>query len=82
MQKKELELMSCQIFKGGASATDAQRAQAYVYAADNGACIAQCSYGNTSIITDDQTYINGNEENKIKACVIDADTAACVSVRP
>ena len=64
--KDGVKLMSCQIFKGGASATDAQRAQAYVYAADNGACIAQCSYGNTSIITDDQTYINGNEENKIK----------------
>lgn len=59
-----VRIMSCQIFKAqdinGASytykASDAGCALAFIYAADNGACIAQCSYGNTDIITDDETY--------------------------
>lgn len=59
-----VRLMSCQIFAGDNGANDAERAAAYTYAADNGACIAQCSYGNTEIITDDQTYINGSKDIK------------------
>lgn len=39
-----VRLMSCQIFEGGASTMDAS-AVAFQYAADNGACIAQCSWG-------------------------------------
>ena len=39
-----VRLMSCQIFEGGESTLDAS-AIAFVYAADNGACIAQCSFG-------------------------------------
>lgn len=54
-----VRLMSCQIFEGSSYTTDAQSAAAFIYAADNGACIAQCSYGNYNVITDDDTYING-----------------------
>lgn len=39
-----VRLMSCQIFEGGASTLDAS-AVAFKYAADNGASIAQCSFG-------------------------------------
>lgn len=39
-----VRLMSCQIFEGGASTLDAS-AKAFKYAADNGASIAQCSFG-------------------------------------
>lgn len=56
-----VRLMTCQIFQGNAYCTDAQSAAAFIYAADNGACIAQCSYGNHNIITDDDTYLNGGE---------------------
>ncbi len=59
-----VRLMSCQIYNGSDYCTDAQTATAYVYAADNGACIAQCSYGNRNIITNDELYINGNDEIK------------------
>lgn len=59
-----VRIMSCQIFKAQdingisytSKASDAGCALAFIYAADNGACIAQCSYGNTEIITDDETY--------------------------
>ena len=39
-----VRMMSLQIFEGGASTLDAS-AKAFVYAADNGASIAQCSFG-------------------------------------
>ena len=39
-----VRMMSCQIFKGGTSTLDAS-AIGFVYAADNGASIAQCSFG-------------------------------------
>ncbi len=63
-----VRLMSCQTFDYDSifgtllSTTDSQVAAAYIYAADNGACIAQCSYGNANVITDDETYINGNDQ--------------------
>ncbi len=57
-----VRLMSCQIFEGNSVTTDAQSAAAYIYAADNGACIAQCSYGNRNIIKSDEVYVNGSEE--------------------
>ena len=62
-----VRLLSCQIFDRKGSATDSQRAAAYKYAADMGACIAQCSYGNSDIITRDDIYINGDDsdDNKI-----------------
>lgn len=45
-----VRLMGCQIFTGGQSSNTAAAAIAFVYAADNGAHIAQCSFG----------YQNGN----------------------
>lgn len=63
-----VRLMTCQIFEGNKAAGDAQSAAAFIYAADNGACIAQCSYGTSGIITEDDIYINGNNQigsNKI-----------------
>ena len=60
-----VRLMTCQIFNGTAAASDAQNAAAFIYAADNGACIAQCSYGTSSVIKDDNTYINGNKDADI-----------------
>ena len=40
-----VRLMTCQIFEGSSYGTDAQNAAAFIYAADNGAHIAQCSFG-------------------------------------
>ncbi len=60
-----VRMMSCQIYDKLLPASDPQRAAAFVYAADNGACIAQCSYGNTNIITSDDVYINGDKEADI-----------------
>ena len=60
-----VRLMTCQIFNGSAAASDAQNAAAFIYAADNGACIAQCSYGTNQVITSDDVYINGNKDKKI-----------------
>ena len=66
-----VRLMSCQIFEGTSGTSDAQSAAAFIYAADNGACIAQCSYGNQNIITDDATYINGDEDKKISGASLE-----------
>ena len=57
-----VRLMTCQIYEGSSYCVDAQAAAAFIYAADNGACIAQCSYGHHNIITSDFDYINGNDE--------------------
>lgn len=56
-----VRLMTCQIFQGNSYCADAQNAAAFIYAADNGACIAQCSYGNSNIIKYDDLYLNGGE---------------------
>ena len=40
-----IRLMTCQLFSGNASGGTLNRAQAYKYAADMGACILQCSFG-------------------------------------
>ena len=40
-----VRIMSCQIFEGGVSTNLDASGQAFVYAADNGASIAQCSFG-------------------------------------
>lgn len=52
-----VRLMSCQIRNGNDGSTDSERAAAYIYAADNGACIAQCSYGWAEIIRSDEDYL-------------------------
>lgn len=54
-----VRLMSCQVFYGenGAKCSDAETAMGFIYAADNGACIAQCSWGHTSeILKEDKDY--------------------------
>ena len=54
-----VRLMCCQIFDGGYSSGDASVSQALMYAADNGACIAQCSYGYpVSYFSCDNEYID------------------------
>ena len=58
-----VRLMSCQIFYGedGAKASDIEAALGFTYAADNGACIAQCSWGHTSeMLKHDQEYIDAS----------------------
>ncbi len=39
-----VKIMSCQVFDGDDGGYASQTAKAFIYAADNGACIAQCSY--------------------------------------
>ena len=54
-----VRIMSCQVFEGGISGGDSEMANAIIYAADNGACIAQCSYGyNANTFASDNAYIN------------------------
>ena len=59
-----VRLMSCQIFMGtglnAQSCSDAQSAAAFIYAADNGACLANCSYGDQNIIRTDDEYLNNS----------------------
>ena len=52
-----VRLMSCQIFTAGTSSNINSAAIAFVYAADNGAHIAQCSFGyQNSTYTSDMEY--------------------------
>lgn len=52
-----VRLMSCQLFAGSGTATVDGRARSYKYAADNGACILQCSFGVTAgTYTSDSHY--------------------------
>ena len=71
-----VRLMTCQIFQGNSYCADAQNAAAFIYAADNGACIAQCSYGNSNIITYDDLYINGGEVGSLKINSASLENAA------
>lgn len=71
-----VRLMTCQIFQGSSYCADAQNAAAFIYAADNGACIAQCSYGNANIITSDDIYINGGEDGGVKINASPLENAA------
>ena len=71
-----VRLMTCQIFQGSSYCTDAQNAAAFIYAADNGACIAQCSYGNSNMITSDDLYINGGELDGVKINASTLENAA------
>ena len=52
-----VRLMSCQIFEGNNGGTSYTTAIAFQYAADNGACIAQCSFGyDNGSFTSDADY--------------------------
>ena len=84
-----VRIMSCQIFKKGAKASDATVADAFIYAADNGASIAQCSYGSVGgAIMSDQEYIDGIEdysnpaplEYKALQYFMDPDNSNCPAV--
>ena len=53
-----VRIMNCQIFEGGMAGGDRHMSEALIYAADNGACIAQCSYGyNANTFESDNAYI-------------------------
>ena len=52
-----VRLMSCQLFSGSSAGTVESRARAYKYAADNGACVLQCSFGvEAGTYTSDEAY--------------------------
>ena len=52
-------IMSCQVFSGSSSATTGARARAYHYAAQMGASVLQCSYGQEGgYITSDNMFEN------------------------
>ena len=54
-----VRLMGCQIFSGGMSSNANSAAIAFVYAADNGAQIAQCSFGyQNGTYTSDMEYFS------------------------
>ena len=64
-----VRIMGCQVFDGTYAASDRDMSNAFIYAADNGACIAQCSYAyDPSSFANDNAYINATsiEYNAIK----------------
>lgn len=70
-----VRLMSCQIMVGGASTNLESSARAFVYAADNGAVIAQCSFGwlNSDFKSDaDYKDAYGSKNGKTLTCEYDA----------
>ena len=71
-----VKLMNCQIFDGSAYAVDSEVAAAFIYAADNGACIAQCSYGSSLTLTDDETYLNGGKVGETTVTASTLENAA------
>ena len=64
-----VRIMGCQVFDGAFAASDRDMSNAFIYAADNGACIAQCSYAyDPNSFASDNAYINATslEYNAIK----------------
>ena len=56
-----VRLMSVQIFSGDKNASMADTAAGVMYAADNGACILQCSWGlESGALPNDNTYVTGS----------------------
>lgn len=57
-----VRIMSCQIFRKGSKTSDEVTGKAFIYAADHGASIAQCSYGSLGgAIMSDKEYLEGIE---------------------
>ncbi len=57
-----VKIMSCQIFNGKKNSTSSVSAKAFEYAADHGACIAQCSWGyDPSYCSNDKSYGRTNK---------------------
>lgn len=55
-----VRIMSCQLFSNGTKTDNKTVADAFIYAADNGASIAQCSYGiNGGVATSDREFVEG-----------------------
>ena len=64
-----VRIMGCQVFDGTFAASDRDMSNAFIYAADNGSCIAQCSYAyDPRSFDSDNAYINHTsiEYNAIK----------------
>lgn len=80
-----VRLMSCQIFQGSKNPTVETVANALIYAADNGACIASCSFGSPA---GDTFYYDSDNLYKAQAGVeydaiqyfIDPANANCSAV--
>ena len=80
-----VRLMSCQIFQGSKNPTVETIANALIYAADNGACIASCSFGSPA---GDTFYYDSDNLYKAQAGVeydaiqyfIDPANANCPAV--
>lgn len=79
-----VRLMSCQVFKdSGSKASSSTIAKAFQYAADHGACIAQCSYGESGeTYNSDAEYIGGIHKAEYDAIqyFIDPENANCEGV--
>ena len=79
-----VRLMSCQVFKDdGSKASSSTIAKAFHYAADHGACVAQCSYGESSEkYLSDAEYISGIHKAEYDAIkyFIDPANANCEGV--
>lgn len=54
--EKGVRLMGIQVFYGNSSATDRSHGDAFIYAADNGAAVAQCSFGYNTIMKNETEY--------------------------
>jgi len=67
-----VKIMSCQIFSGKQSASAKSTAQAFKYAADNGASVASCSFGfKGGTYKSDNEYLKGNSgSNQMEADAI------------
>lgn len=59
-----VKIMSCQIFDDNGGGGAAVVARAFQYAADNGASVAQCSFGTTTKITSDRSYWGSNSAER------------------
>lgn len=57
-----VRIMSLQIFNQGNSASQSSSADAIRYAADNGACIIQCSWGGQTRFSNDNAFAAANVE--------------------
>ena len=64
-----IRLMSCQVFQGATNPSVADIAAALTYAADNGACIASCSFGSPA----GKTYYQESDNQYIAEAGVEYD---------
>lgn len=75
-----VRLMSCQIFnENGGKTSSSKIAKAFQYAADHGACVAQCSYGESTenILSDDEYRSAHTVEYDALQYFLDPENANC-----